>query len=52
MWSKKLIKNKLYAVALIAIGAVSVPIDYDATFFVFTLMFGLPMFFSKENWIM
>ncbi len=52
MWSRKLLKNKLYAIAIIFLGALSVPIDWDATFFLFALMVGLVLFFSKENWIM
>ena len=51
MWKRKLIKNKIYAVVLIIIGALSVPIEWDATFFLFTLIIGVPMFFAKENWI-
>ena len=51
MWRRELLKNKLYSLILIGIGALSVLIDYDATFFIFTLMFGLPLFFAKENWI-
>ena len=33
MWSRKLIKNKIYAVLIILLGALSVPIEWDATFF-------------------
>ena len=51
MWKKELLKNKLYALLLIIIGAVSIPIEYDGTFFILTLMLGLPLFFAKENWI-
>lgn len=50
MWRKELWKNKLYAVAVIFLGALSVPVEWDATFFLFTLMMGLTLFFSKENW--
>jgi len=52
MWKKELLKNKLYALLLIIIGALSIPIEYDGTFFILTLMLGLPLFFAKENWIM
>lgn len=51
MWSRKLIKNKIYAVLIILIGALSVPIEWDATFFLFSLIMGVPMFFAKTNWI-
>jgi len=51
MWKKELLKNKLYSLILIGIGALSVLIEYDGTFFIFSLMLGLPLFFAKENWI-
>lgn len=51
MWRRELLKNKLYAIAFIFLGALSVPIEWDATFFLFTLMVGVMLFFSKENWI-
>lgn len=43
--------NKLMASIFIIVGALSILIDKDATFFIFTLMLGLPLFFSKKNWI-
>ncbi|MGI6124426.1 MAG: hypothetical protein ACOYIG_09645 [Acetivibrionales bacterium] len=52
MWRRELLKNKLYSLILIGIGALSVLIEYDGTFFIFSLMLGLPLFFAKENWIM
>ena len=52
MWSRKLIKNKIYAALIILIGALSVPIEWDATFFLFTLMLGILLFVSRENCIM
>lgn len=51
MWRRELLKNKLYAIAIIFLGALSVPIEWDATFFLFALMVGVILFFSKENWI-
>ena len=51
MWSHKLVKNKIHAVLFILLGALSVPIEWDATFFLFTLIIGGYLFFSKENWI-
>lgn len=51
MWQKKLLKNKLYAIVIICSGALSVPIEWDATFFIFALLMGLMLFFSKEDWI-
>jgi hypothetical protein len=51
MWRRELLKNKIYSVLFILLGALSVLIEYDGTFFIFTLMIGLPLFFAKENWI-
>ena len=51
MWQRELLKNKLYAIAIIFLGALSVPVEWDATFFLFALMAGLVLFFSKENCI-
>lgn len=51
MWRRELLKNKVYAITIIFLGALSVPIEWDATFFLFALMVGVMLFFSKENWI-
>lgn len=52
MWKKELIKNKIFAVILMCIGTLVIPwCDGDATFFLFSLMMGIPLFFAKENWI-
>lgn len=52
MWRRELLKNKIYSLILIGIGALSILIGYDSTFFIFALMIGLPLFFAKKNWIM
>ena len=52
MWKRELLKNKLYALVLILIGLVPILIERDVTFFTFALIFGIPLFFAKENWIM
>lgn len=44
-------KNKLCALALIIIGIIITNIDNDATSLVFTLLIGIPLFFSKQNHI-
>lgn len=44
-------KNKLCAIAMIIIGIIATNIDNDATVLVFTLLFGLPLFFAKRNHI-
>ena len=51
MWKRELLKNKLHALLLVIIGALSILIEYDGTFFIFALMIELPLFFAKENWI-
>lgn len=51
MMKPKTLKNKLYSIALVSLGALSVPIDGDATAFVLLLMLGIPLFFAKENYI-
>lgn len=52
MWKRELIKNKIYAILVILCGALTIPILWDATFFVFTLIFAIYLFFSKKNWIL
>lgn len=42
-------RNKLIAVVILAIGAFAARISTDATFLIFTLMLGVPLFLSKEN---
>ena len=52
MLRKDLIKNKIYGIIFIVLGALTIPIEWDATFFLFTLMFGILLFASRENCIM
>lgn len=49
MKRRKKLKNKILAVLLIIMGALSLSLDNDATFFVFSLLIGIPLFFSKED---
>ena len=49
MRKNKLLKNKVCAAILVGLGALSIPIENDATAFLFFLMIGVPMFFAKEN---
>ena len=51
LWRRELVRNKLYSLILILIGVVPILIDQDGTFFIFSLMLGVPLFFAKENWI-
>lgn len=52
MWRKETIKNKIYALVLIGIGALSILPENDATAFIFFCIIGVPLFFAKKNWIM
>lgn len=47
----KTLKNKLYAVVLLACGGVSTLVADDATALVFIGMIAVPLFFAKENWV-
>ena len=40
MLRRDLIKNKIYGIIFIVLGALTIPIEWDATFFLFTLMLG------------
>lgn len=51
MFKGNLIRNKLYGLALIGIGMLSVLIGKDATFFLIALILGGYLIISKENWI-
>ena len=48
MLRRDLIKNKIF----IILGALTIPIEWDATFFLFALMVGILLFASRENCIM
>lgn len=47
----KTLKNKVYAIVLLACGVVPMLIDGDGTAFVFFGFIAIPLFFAKENWI-
>lgn len=47
-----MIKNKIYALALLGLGAASLKLSNDATFLVMIALIAVPMFFSKEEWIL
>lgn len=48
---RRTLRNKLCAIALIMVGIILRFISNDITFLVFTLLIGMPMFFSNKNWI-
>lgn len=43
-------KNKLAALVLIAAGVLVMLLTDDATFLVFVMTFGIPLFITKEDW--
>ena len=47
----KNVKNKVYAIALLALSLMILAIDRDATALIITSFISVPMFFAKENWI-
>lgn len=46
---RDLIKNKIVGIIFIVLGALTVPIEWDATFFLFTLLMGIALFAAREN---
>lgn len=46
---KKTLKNKIMSLLLIGAGLAPVFIDGDATVLILALIFGIPMFLSKED---
>ena len=52
LFDKKTVKNKLYAVGLIACSLPVIWLDNDATATILISFFAIPLFFAKENWIM
>ena len=47
----KNVKNKVYAIALLALSLMILAIDRDTTALIITSFISLPMFFAKESWI-
>ena len=47
----KNVKNKVYAIALLALSLMILAIDRDATALIITSFISVPMFFSKESWV-
>ena len=52
MFRRDLIKNKIFGIIFIILGALTIPIEWDATFFLFALMVGILLLASRENCIM
>lgn len=47
-YQKQILKNRLWALLLIFLGALTIPIDNDATAFVILTILGLSVFFNKK----
>lgn len=47
----KNVKNKVYAIALLALSLMILAIDRDATVLIITSFISVPMFFAKESWV-
>ena len=47
----KNVKNKVYAIALLALSLMILAIDRDATALIITSFISVPMVFAKESWI-
>lgn len=51
--NRELIMNKIFAVIFVLFGALTIQLcDWDGTFFLFTVILGVYLFFSKKNWIL
>lgn len=44
-------KNRIWSVCLILLGIISARTTGDATFLIFSLIWGIPVFFSREECI-
>ena len=47
----KNVKNKVYAIAVLALSLMILAMDRDATALIITSFISVPMFFAKESWI-
>ena len=47
----KNVKNKVYAIALLALSLMILARDRDATALIIISFISVPMFFAKESWI-
>lgn len=43
--------NKVFALVLILVGIFTTAISMDGTALLLILMFAIPLFFAKDNWI-
>lgn len=48
---KELIKNKIFALGMITGGITILMVSKDATILLLTVLFGVPLFVAKRNYI-
>lgn len=48
---RRTFKNKVVALAMIGLGVASRMLSDDATFLVFMLIFAIPLFFARKNYV-
>lgn len=46
---RDLIRNKIVGIIFIVLGALTVLIESDVTFFLFTILMGIALFAAREN---
>lgn len=47
----KNVKNKKVSALLLSVGVFTTLMSKDATFLVWAVVIGVPLFFAKQNWI-
>lgn len=48
---RELLKNKLFAIGMIGVGLIPLIIFKDATILLLSVIFGVPLFVAKRNYI-
>lgn len=48
---RRTLLNKIFAIAMVLVGLWSTTIDGNITVAVFAILFAIPLFFSRRNWI-
>lgn len=51
MFKKECLANKLYALAMMALGVITTLLSRDITVAVFIFLIAIPVFFAKKNYI-
>ena len=48
-YMERTIKNKLYALTVVILGLISLPVLEDGTFLLITILIGAALFFAKDD---